>query len=566
MAAVGTGVSIGSRSVRVLQVRKQKDGSWQVLKALTAPLEGDDVPDARRVAEGRAAVQSVGAKGRALVSLSGRDLIVRYTAVPPVPDWRLEMLMNFEVQEVAEQSGGDVSAAYAKLEIDDTTSGDEVVLVALAKNAYLKPRLEALRGAGLDALGGCPRAVACWWAYKENGHLRHDETVVIMNIGNENTDVAISRAGVLVFARNISGGSKLFTDAIAQNMRVNAATAEKLKVTKGTIMPRGQAKYRDSGEEKIANNLMGVGGHFVSAFNSSVMFAKAQTKIPDCNPDRLVIMGAGARLRGLPEYLESNLGVPVELFDPTEGLDVSALSSDAQAALKQEQGAICAALGLAQMAADPEAFQLAVQPEADRKRRHFAQATLPMILAAVALLVGVVVAFVLAGGAQQRALEERAKLDERQREFVKNFDAYRAAKERVAAVNDAKFRLRRLVAMGPAHERITALVQSVIASGFDELYIVKEKSSLRELMVDDQREYQPEVEFEVVIQASGERPPEQAYSAFGVRISTAVQAAPGLAYDEIGGLQSQPAGGGTFKFRIREVKFPEAVVRNVEGN
>ena len=59
-----------------------------------------------------------------------------------------------------------------------------------------------------------------------------------------------------------------------------------------------RAKYRDSAEEKIANNLMGVGGHFVSAFNSSVMFAKAQTKVPDCAPDRMVLMGGGGQLRG----------------------------------------------------------------------------------------------------------------------------------------------------------------------------------------------------------------------------------------------------------------------------
>ena len=29
MAALGTGVSIGSRTIRVLQVKKQKDGTWQ---------------------------------------------------------------------------------------------------------------------------------------------------------------------------------------------------------------------------------------------------------------------------------------------------------------------------------------------------------------------------------------------------------------------------------------------------------------------------------------------------------------------------------------------------------
>ncbi len=560
MAASGTGVSIGSRTVRVVQVKKQKDGTWQVQKALTAPFDGEEAPDGRRVAEGRAAMQSAGVKGPALIGLSGRDLIMRYTQVPPVPDWRLEMLMNFEVQEVSEQSGGDVSAAYAKLDIDDTTSGDEIVLVALAKNGYLKPRLEALRAAGLDAIGGCPRAVAAYWAYNENGQLRHDETVVMMNIGNENTDLAIARNGALVFARNISGGSKLFTDAIAQNMRVNRATAEKLKITKGNLTPRGQAKYRDSGEEKVANNLMGVGGHFVSAFNSSVMFAKAQSKVPDCDPDRLVIMGAGARLRGLSEYLESNLGVPVEVFDPVDDLDLSPLSSDAQAALKQEQGGIAVTLGLAQMAADAESFRLEILPEADRKKRQFMQETLPIIIAAAIVLVGVVAAFFMAGTAQDAAYAEKASLTEKARQFDENKNAYQSAKERVVVINDEKFRLRRMVALGPAVETMLAVVQRVVNDGgFEEIYISKIKASMKERLIDNERQFFPEIEFVATVQSTGERPPQTAYSEFGVMARREVEAVGGMTYGEMGGLKIREAGKATFEFSITQEKFPEQV-------
>src|SRR5262245_58170224 len=118
MAALGTGVTIGSRTVRVLEVKRQKTGAWQVTKALIAPIGDPAASDAQRVSEAKSALRTAQAKGKALVGLSGKDLIIRYTQVPPVPDWRLEMLMNFEIQEVSEQSGGDVSAAYAQLGID----------------------------------------------------------------------------------------------------------------------------------------------------------------------------------------------------------------------------------------------------------------------------------------------------------------------------------------------------------------------------------------------------------------------------------------------------------------
>jgi type IV pilus assembly protein PilM len=484
MAALGTGVTIGSRTIRVLEVRKQKSGAWQVTKALIAPIGDPSATDARRVGEAKAALKSAAAKGPALVGLSGKDLIIRYTQVPPVPDWRLEMLMNFEIQEVSEQSGGDVSAAYAPLAIDDATSGDNVVLVALAKNGHLTPRLDALREAGLDVLGGCPRSAAAFWAYKENAKLPSDETVFFMHIGHENTDVAIARKGGLIFARNVTGGSRLFTDALVQNLRLDAATAEKSKITKGNITPRGKAKYRDSAEEKIANSLMGVGGHFVSAFNSSLMFARAQTKVPDCQPSKLVLMGSGALLKGLPEYLESNLGIPVELFDPISSLDLSALPEKTAEALKQDQGGMAVTLGLAQMAADEQAFRVEVLPASDKKKRHFMQHTAISIAAAAVLAGCFVASWVMLSGASARASEESEKLKQTGVAYGKNDAEMESLKKRVEESNAEMNQLSRLVSLGPVTQKTADVVAKVLNEsannfqgtdmvGFESIHIMK---------------------------------------------------------------------------------------------
>jgi len=462
MAALGNGVTIGSRTIRVLEVKKQKSGAWQVTKALIAPVDDPAASDAKRVGVAKAALHTVGAKGGALVGLTGKDLIVRYTQVPQVPDWRLDMLMNFEIQEVSEQSGGDVSAAYAQLAIDDATSGDNVVLVALAKNGHLVPRLSILREAGLDVLGGCPRSVAAFWAYKENAKLPSDETVFFMHVGHENTDVAIARKGVLLFARNVTGGSRLFTDALVQNLRLDPATAEKSKITKGNLTPRGKAKYRDSAEEKIANSLMGVAGHFVSAFNSSLMFAKAQTKAPDCQPTKLVLMGSGALLKGFPEYMESSLSIPVEVFDPIASLDLSALPEKTAEALKQDQGGMAVTLGLAQMAADEQAFRVEILPAADKKKRKFLQQTAFTIAAGAVLGVSLAVAWSMLATASGRAKTEADLLQQKGVEFGKNDAEMLSAQAAVKSANSDMLQLQRLVSIGPAYQQVTDLVNKVL--------------------------------------------------------------------------------------------------------
>lgn len=564
MAALGTGVTVGSRTIRVLEVRKQKSGAWQVTKALIAPIGDPAATDQRRVGEAKAALKSAGAKGPALVGLSGKDLIIRYTQVPPVPDWRLEMLMNFEIQEVSEQSGGDVSAAYAPLAIDDATSGDNVVLVALAKNGHLTPRLDALREAGLDVLGGCPRSAAAFWAYKENAKLPSDETVFFMHIGHENTDVAIARNGGLIFARNVTGGSRLFTDALVQNLRLDPATAEKSKITKGNITPRGKAKYRDSAEEKIANSLMGVGGHFVSAFNSSLMFAKAQTKVPDCQPSKLVLMGSGALLKGLPEYLESSLGIPVELFDPISSLDLSALPEKTAEALKQDQGGMAVTLGLAQMAADDEAFRVEVLPAADKKKRHFLQHTALSIAAACVLGACLVVSWVMLSGASARAAEESGQLKAKGVDYGKNDAEMESARKRVEESNAEMNQLSRLVSLGPVTQQIADVVARVLNEsannfqgtdmvGFESIHILKISAKFIPVSapvagstkVDTLKV--PEVTFEAKVRDVGARPAAASYTSFVENLREKVIEMKGFK-ETVGQLVAQ---NNTFVFQIR---------------
>ncbi len=566
MAATGTGVTIGARNIRVVQVKKQKDGTWQVLKALIAPLGDAEPSEQRRLAEARSAVTTAQAKGDALIGVSGRDLIMRYTHVPPVPDWRLEMLMNFEIQEVSEQSGGDVSAAYAQLDVDDTTSGDKVVLVALTKNAYLKPRLEAFAGTGIHVLGACPRAVGVYQAYRENGKLGADETVVIVHIGHENTDIAIARNGVLLFARNVAGGGKMLTDAVMQNLRVDAATAEKLKITKGNLTPRGKAKYRDSSEEKVAIAMAQAGGHFVSAINSSVMFAKAQTKVPDCNVSRVVLVGGGALMKGLPEYLESNLNMPVEVFDPMTSVDLSALPAASADALRQDQCGMAAALGLAQLAADERSTRVAILPEAEKKARAFKEKSLFVIAGAAVLFVGLGVAWSMRSGARADGQAEKKLLEERRATYEANATKFTAAKRRVEVVTQQKDTLRQIVAVGPAFQLIHENVQSVLNPGgnaaFDEVYFDKIMAKRTTVMVkvpdlpDPLAREGVEVTFNGTVLQLATRNEATTHAEFVSTLRRRMLELGGLELSDAGGLEQQNH---TFKVTVRQIKTPEEV-------
>ena len=123
-------------------------------------------------------------------------MIIRYTQIPPVPDWRLRTLMKFEVEEVSSQSGGDVSADYRKLELPDPDGerSDDTVLVALARNRHLERQMKSLAdGRHQVRPQGTPNSVALFNAFAVNATYHEDETALLVNIGGDNVDIAVQQ-------------------------------------------------------------------------------------------------------------------------------------------------------------------------------------------------------------------------------------------------------------------------------------------------------------------------------------------------------------------------------------
>jgi type IV pilus assembly protein PilM len=387
MARSTLGVSIGSHSLRAVAAKKS-GASWVITRAVSQRLD----ESLRANAGGVLAAKGL-SKETATLGLAGRDVIIRYNQVPPVPDWRLRNLMKYEVMEVSGQSGGEVSADYRKLNLPDPegTRSEETVLVCLARNAYLVPLMETLEGAGIKVSGGCPRSVALFNAFAINATYREDETSLLVHLGAQGMDLALQRGGELLFARNATPGGQAFTQAVATAFSTTESKAETLKLTKGDVTPRGQARYADPTSEKVANAMMATAGQIAQMIQSTLMIGRAQTKMPDLKVDRVLLAGGGASLKGLDAYLKNAMSVPVERFDPFSACDLTQMPEDEREALVAAPHEFAAVLGLAQMSHEPAAFRLEVLPEAVRKKREFLTkgtfAIAAGLVAAVALVV-----------------------------------------------------------------------------------------------------------------------------------------------------------------------------------
>lgn len=377
MARTATGIDVGSRTGIALR-GTYKGNTFHVSDLAVGQAPAADVGAAWR------ALPLDFKPGRAVVGVTGRELNIRYTRVPRVPDWQLRNLMRFEVEEIGGQSGSEVASDFNLLPEVPEIEGEDVVLLAMARESLLDAHLEGLQAAGGQLEGFAPSSVALYNAFLRYGVVEED-TVLVANIGHENIDVCICRGPDLLFARNLSGGSRLFDDAIAQRFGVGPDQAEKLKCDLATLAPG--ASYPTPNHEKASRALLGAAGQLLSLLQSTVMFCKSQIKISGLKLDRVLLCGGGAALEGLPGYLRAAMSVPVELFDPFRVVDVSALDPEAQQQLEDFKLEAVIALGLATMGSDPEAYSLEILPAAVARRRAFWGGTAWAVAAAVLAVV-----------------------------------------------------------------------------------------------------------------------------------------------------------------------------------
>ena len=405
MANKSVAVDIGSHSAKVLVAQAGKQGV-KILRFAGLPRgEGEAA-----VSLARAGIPLHGA----VCGLAGRDMTLRYSQVPPTPDWQLRNLMDLEIQDLAQQSGGSLSADYNLLPAQDPEAGVETILLALAKDEALDRLQGEVKAGGGSVAAFVPNCTALYNAYLKCGPVEADAVVCLANIGHETIDLALVKGTDLLFARNLSGGTKVIDDAIASGFNVSARKAEALKKDLLDLDPQSRGRYASGQAEKVTMTAGGAASSISAAISSSLSFCKAQTKIADLRLDKVLVCGGGARLRGLRGMLREALRCPVELFDPFTNLDLSALPAADAEQLQAMRHEAVTALGLAVGRLDNTLYSLEILPEAVKKRQRFAQRTIWNVVAAI-LLIALLVAH--AGDCKAKVAAAEGKLLKLKREI-----------------------------------------------------------------------------------------------------------------------------------------------------
>ncbi len=129
-------------------------------------------------------------------------------------------------------------------------------------------------------------------------------SVMIVDIGSNNTDICVIEDGVPILNRGIDSGGQVITQAIMNSMNVNVDRAEQFKRDFGLM-----ASANRSVPNTIQNALSPIINEIKYVFD--VYQRQGDTKI-----EKIVLAGGSAFLPSLPQYLSELLNLSVIIGDP----------------------------------------------------------------------------------------------------------------------------------------------------------------------------------------------------------------------------------------------------------
>ncbi|MBM3322099.1 hypothetical protein FJY69_01260 [candidate division WOR-3 bacterium] len=196
------------------------------------------------------------------------------------------------------------------------------VMVVAARKDIVSDHISTLRKAGLEPTSISVIPFALQAVVKKFANIRPDESVCLLDIGAEFTDMVFMKGERLDLARTITTAGNAVTEAMTVaitteegQLALDAYDAENLKRKHG-IPGEDDAERLPSGimVKRLATLQRPALERFVAEVNRSIDYYRrefGETKI-----DRLLVCGGTAAMGGMREYIQTNLGIPTELFDP----------------------------------------------------------------------------------------------------------------------------------------------------------------------------------------------------------------------------------------------------------
>lgn len=328
------GLDIGSHSIKLVHLRKLHEGFKLLNYEIRSTIPEGIEPNLSDLSKDRFAPVLSGMlksmkinpnKVKHLVSsIGGDNTSIKQIKTIFLPDEELESALFFEAKKHLPISGSEMLLDYQVLSVEEKTNNMNILLASATKE-LLQAHTNVLMGAGITPGVVDLEALAVANSFALNSYVE-DGVFVILNIGAFKTNMVIYGPKVKFFARDISWGGLHFTKDIMKLKKMDYAEAEQYKFEHGLKKEEAEADSSsiiglDITEKSTAELI-------VQEVKRSLRFYVKEAGNSDFR--KILLVGGGAKLIGLDEYIADQLKMTTEVYNPFVNLEKPERFSDKQ--------------------------------------------------------------------------------------------------------------------------------------------------------------------------------------------------------------------------------------------
>ncbi|MGE4602676.1 MAG: hypothetical protein AAEJ65_07215 [Planctomycetota bacterium] len=281
-------------------------------------------------------VSEIGTQGFRLdniaLLLDGNSASLRYHSVPAVPLWRLELILRYELEEIAEKTGDVLSGGHMELQVPESQSEDTLLLLGMGKDRLVQPLIDRIRSSRGRVRLALPSSLGVYHAHVSAGGFSDEDTLLLCDVHSSETQILVVRGDRLLFARSVGFGTDNMEELVTDRCSVKAEVARLMvdNFLTGDLV---------TGEDSVAACYRGWSNQLVQLLTSSLSFCQAQLKMEDIVVNRIRLSGSGAALAGKGTVLESAVDCKIEIvsFAGSPGPECTMLIGTGAAALDTEE-------------------------------------------------------------------------------------------------------------------------------------------------------------------------------------------------------------------------------------
>ncbi len=415
---VAWGLDIGHSSIKAAKLIRTADDKVTVhayaIEPIVVPEQGDREEAVVRALEQMALREEFGSTP-VLAALSGRQVFSRTINVPVINPKTMGRMVELEARQ---QIPGDFDAVEWGYHMSPGADGSsyDVALFAVKKE-IINDLLAKSKRTGINLVGLSVSSLALYNFVRYDQVFPGDETIIILDIGAENTDLVFYKGDQLAMASLSVSGNDI-TRVFQKKFRLNSFDeAERLK---RDVATSGQA-------EKVLKVIEPTLAELISEVQRRIGFYKNQNT--GAKLENLVISGSTFKLPGLPEHFAERMRYTVNILEDLDKIQV-AKGLEREHFLHDLQS-LGVAMGLALQGVGAGLSAVNLMPNRDRIEQVLRQKRWAPIAAILMLSATAVATYMITQAAMRDNLEVISKIKEYAETNEKNEKSSRAVLELV---------------------------------------------------------------------------------------------------------------------------------------